>query len=199
MRRNGYIVLLIAAVAWVTVAIVLSTGSLSSAHTSVPPSGPSPACLPSTLTHSAALAGTGVDVSPAPETGTANPYTQISFLGDPVTDIQDVSVEGSRTGYHYGHVYGYYQGDGGSFVPDKPFDDRRARARARARSARPARERRTSFSFRIATPYPTGRDTRLPQRPRRRGQPAELRLGARVAAADARRHLSRPQSRARAT
>src|SRR5690348_12802767 len=104
MRRNRYIVLLVAALAWVVVAIVLGTGSLSGAHTVVPPSGASPACLPATLDPSATLAGTTVHVSPAPETDTANPATQISFAGVPVTDIHDVSVEGSRSGYHHGHV-----------------------------------------------------------------------------------------------
>jgi len=145
--------LLVAAVAWIVVAVVLSSGSLSGAHTPTLPSGASPACLPATLSHSAALAGTTVDVSPAPETDTANPSTQISFLGMPVTDIQDVSVEGSQTGYHYGHVYGYFQGDGGSFVPDKPFDSGE-RVRVRALIGTPGAEHRTSFAFRVATPYP---------------------------------------------
>ncbi len=154
MKRNGLFVLLLAAVAWVVVAIVLGTGSLSGAHSVVLPSGPSPTCLPETLNHSAALSGTAVDVSPAPETGTANPATQISFLGTPVTDIQDISVEGSRTGYHYGHLYGYFQGDGGSFVPDKPFDSGE-RVAVRALVGPSGGERRASFSFHVATPYPT--------------------------------------------
>jgi len=154
MKRTGYIVLSLAAVAWVVVAIVLSTGSLSGAHTVVGPSGPSPTCLPATIEHSAALAGTTVDVSPAPETDTANPAAQISFLGTPVTSIQDVSVEGSSSGYHYGHVYGYFQGDGGSFVPDKPFDPGE-RVVVRALLGPPGAERRVSFTFRVATPYPT--------------------------------------------
>jgi len=154
MKRNGYIVLLVAAVAWVVVAVVLSTGALSGAHTLVTPSGPSPACLPATIAHSAVLPGTSVDVSPEPETDTADTHTQISFLGEPVTDIQDVSVEGSRTGYHYGHVYGYFQGDGGSFVADKPFDSGE-RVVVRVVVGPPGGEHRTSFSFRISTPYPT--------------------------------------------
>jgi Arylsulfotransferase (ASST) len=154
MRRNRYIILLVAGVAWVVVAIVLGTGSPSGARTVVPPSGPSPACLPASIAHSAALAGTSVDVSPAPDTDTANPRTQISFLGTPVTGIRDVSVEGSRTGYHYGHVYGYFQGDGGSFVPDKPFEAGE-RVLVRALLGPPGAERRTSFGFQIATPYPT--------------------------------------------
>jgi arylsulfotransferase ASST len=154
MKRNGYIVLLVAAVAWVTVAVVLSTGALSGAHTLVTPSGPSPTCLPATLEHSATLPGTSVDVSPAPETDTATPATQISFLGVPVTDIQDVTVEGSRSGYHYGHVYGYFQGDGGSFVPDRRFDTGE-RVVVRAVVGPAGGEHRTSFSFRVSTPYPT--------------------------------------------
>ena len=154
MRRNRYITLLVAAVAWVVVAVVLATGSLSGAHTVVPPSGPSPRCLPAALAPSARLAGTTVDVSPAPQTDTANPHTQISFLGTPVTEVREVSVEGSRTGYHYGHVYGYGQGDGGSFVPDKPFAaGERVLVRALIRAA--GSERTSSFSFAVATPYPT--------------------------------------------
>ena len=155
MRRYGYIVLGVAAAAWIIVAIVLSTGSPSGAHTIVPPSGASPACLPSTLNHSAALAGTSVDVSPEPETDTANPYTQVSFRGLPVTDVHDVAVEGSSTGYHHGHLYGYFQGDGGSFVPEKPFDTGE-RVTVRALVGPPADERRVAYSFRVSTPYPTG-------------------------------------------
>ena len=155
MNRKGLVVLLVAVVAWVVVAVVLSSGTLSGAHTVALPSGASPTCLPATLNHSAALGGTPVDVSPAPDTDTANPRTQISFLGTPVTNIQDVSVEGSRTGYHYGHVYGYFQGDGGSFVPDKPFDAGE-RVVVRALVGPSGEEHRTSFSFRVATPYPTG-------------------------------------------
>jgi Arylsulfotransferase (ASST) len=164
MRRNGYIVLLVAAVAWVTVAIVLGTGALSGAHTVVTPSGVSPTCLPATLAHRATLPGTSVGVSPEPETDTANPRTQISFRGEPVTDIQDVNVEGSRTGYHYGHVYGYFQGDGGSFVPDKPFDAGE-RVVVRAVVGPPGGEHRTSFSFRISTPYPTDGMPEFPNPP----------------------------------
>ena len=80
-----------------------------------------PACLPATLEHSAKLTGVPVDVSPAPGTDTANPHTQISFLGVPVTEIQGVSVVGGRSGHHSGRLHGYSQGNGASFVPDTPF------------------------------------------------------------------------------
>jgi hypothetical protein len=164
MRRNRYIILLVAGVSWVTVAIVLGTGSLSGARTAVPPSGPSPACLPAAVDHSATLAGTTVNVSPAPDTDTASPRTQISFRGTPVTDIQQVSVEGSRTGYHHGHVYGYFQGDGGSFVPEKPFADGE-RVVVHALLGPPGGERRASFSFHVATPYPTAGIAGFPNPP----------------------------------
>jgi hypothetical protein len=154
MRRYGYIVLLLAVAAWIVVAVVLGTGSPSGARTVVPPSGPSPTCLPQSLSHSAALAGTQVDVSPAPETDTANPDTQVSFRGTPVTNIQDVAVEGSRSGYHHGHLYGYFQGDGGSFVSEKPFDSGE-QVSVRAIVGPSGGERRISYSFRVATPYPT--------------------------------------------
>src|SRR5271165_4902323 len=152
MRRNGYIVLLVAAAAWVVVAVVLGTSSPSGAHATVPPSGPSPGCLPQSLEHDATLAG--VDVSPAPGTDTANPATQVSFLGTAVTNIHDVTVEGSRSGYHHGHLYGYFQGDGGSFVPEKPFDAGE-QVKVSALVGLPGGERRVAFSFRVATPYPT--------------------------------------------
>jgi arylsulfotransferase ASST len=164
MRRNGYIVLLVAAVAWVGVAVALGTGATTGAHTIVPPSGPSPECLPRTLNHSAALDGTTVEVSPAPQTDTAGPHTQISFLGTPVSAIQDVSVEGSRSGYHHGHLYGYFQGDGASFVPTKPFDVGE-RVLVRAVLGPPGAERRSSFTFRIADPYPTASIPGFPNPP----------------------------------
>jgi hypothetical protein len=154
MKRNGYIVVAIAAVAWVVVAILLSSGKLSGAHAVLPPSGVSPSCLPATLEQSATLTHTAVAVSPAPETDTANPAAQISFLGEPVADIRDVSVEGSRTDYHYGHLAGYYQGDGASFIPDKPFAAGE-HVIVRALIGAPGSERRVSFGFRVASPYPT--------------------------------------------
>jgi hypothetical protein len=164
MKRNGLLVVLVAAVAWAAVAIVLATGALSGAHTPSLPSGASPSCLPAMLQHSATLEGTSVSVSPAPETDTANPDAQVSFLGVPVTEIQDVSVQGSRSGYHYGHVYGYFQGDGGSFVPDTPFDTGE-RVVVRAVLGAGEAGKRIGFAFRIATPYPTDSIPEFPNPP----------------------------------
>lgn len=124
MRRNGLIVLALAVLAWAVLAVVLGSpnlGLLGSSAT-VTSSDVSPSCLPATLERTSTLPGTNVDVSPEPETSTASPYAQISFLGAPVTEIREVSVVGQRSGHHPGHLHGYSQGDGASFVPDTPFD-----------------------------------------------------------------------------
>jgi hypothetical protein len=163
--KFGLLILPLAGLAWVVVAIVLGTGSFSGAHSVVGPSGPSPKCLPATLEHNATLPGGRVSVSPAPDTDTANPHTQISFLGMPVTNIQDVSVTGSRSGYHYGHVYGYFQGDGGSFVPNSPFKEgERVVVRAVLEGGAGAGQR-IGFSFRVATPFPTENIPEFPNPP----------------------------------
>ena len=47
-----------------------------------------PSCLPASLTASAQLPGTSVDVTPTPGTSHADPRTQISFLGAPAARIQ---------------------------------------------------------------------------------------------------------------
>src|SRR5580658_1948172 len=107
MKRNGLIVALVAFVA-LFAAVALAgcggSGSKSSAR-----SGVSPACLPSTPDHTASLAGTDVDVSPEPETDTANPATQISFLGVAPPQIHVVSVVGEQSGSHAGHLDDYSQ------------------------------------------------------------------------------------------
>jgi hypothetical protein len=114
----------------------------------------SPACLPATLDHSAKLEGLPLDVSPAPETGTANPHTQISFVGVPVASIHGVSVTGERSGSHPGRLAGYSQGDGASFVPDAPFDaGERVTVRATIGPATNAKP--VAFGFRVDTPYST--------------------------------------------
>ncbi len=80
-----------------------------------------PACAPSTLDTSAALAGGAVTVSPEPDSMDASYETQISFLGVPAADISGVVVRGSHSGSHTGRLAGYSQGDGASFLPSKPF------------------------------------------------------------------------------
>ncbi len=80
-----------------------------------------PACQPSALGTSAALAGGAITVTPAPNTLDASYRTQISFLGVPAADISDVRVVGIRSGSHSGRLLAYSQGDGASFLPHKSF------------------------------------------------------------------------------
>jgi Arylsulfotransferase (ASST) len=167
MKRNAYIVL-VAALAWATVAIVLGAGSFSGARPALLLSGVSPTCLPASLDRSASLPGVGIDVSPAPDTDTASPETQISFLGRPASDIRDVSVEGSRSGRHSGHLSSYSQGDGASFVPDKPFQGgERVLVRA---LVGPAEAPQIAYGFRVAVPYPS---TAIPSFPNPPAPPAD--------------------------
>jgi len=156
MRRNGYIVLLVAVLGWIVAAIASGSPSLGifGASAKLAASAVSPSCLPSTLAHSASLAGTDVDVSPEPGTDTANPDTQISFLGAPAANIREVSVVGSESGHHQGHVYGYFQGDGASFVPEKPFDPGEG-VSVRAVIGGGVAGKTVAFGFRVDTPYPT--------------------------------------------
>jgi hypothetical protein len=170
MRRNVLIILGVAALAWVVLAIVLGSPSLRLLSSSGAPGGGAPACLPSTLEHSAALPGTPVDVSPEPGTDTANPRTQISFLGVPASDIRDVSVVGARSGPHAGSLRGYSQGDGASFVPEDPFDagERvavRAVIAARRSGSSGATGKAVAFHFRVDTPYPTAGVSEFPNPP----------------------------------
>ncbi len=78
-------------------------------------------CTPATLNRSAQLPGTSLVVSPLPGSYVASPATQISLLGVPASLLGDIAVKGSQTGSHAGHLRAYSQGDGASFVPEKPF------------------------------------------------------------------------------
>jgi hypothetical protein len=81
----------------------------------------SPSCTPARLNVSAALAGSRVTVSPAPDSRDASVSTQISMLGPPPGALSGVSVNGSLSGAHAGRLAAYSQGDGASFLPAKPF------------------------------------------------------------------------------
>ncbi len=154
MRRNGYIVLLVALLAWVLAALVSGSLDLGLSDGSSPAMAKAaPNCLPTKLEHSAMLAD-GVAVSPEPESDTANPHTQISFLGANAADIGQVTVVGSQSGRHDGHLSGYSQGGGGSFVPDKPFDPGE-RVTVDAVIGAGAAGKQVEFGFHVDTPYPT--------------------------------------------
>ncbi len=142
---------------WVVLAIALDSPSLKLSGGSTAKAGAAPACLPATIDHSAALAGTGVDVSPAPGTGTASPDTQISFLGAPASAIGEVVVKGSRSGRHGGSMRAYSQGDGASFVPSAPF-----RAGEQVSVTARVAGRNVAFGFGVDTPYPTAGVSEFP-------------------------------------
>ncbi len=75
------------------------------------------------LTAGAGVASAAPQVAISPLNGTpdASPYTQISFLGVPVSEISSVSVQGSSTGSHTGKLRAYVSAPGASFVVDHPF------------------------------------------------------------------------------
>lgn len=75
----------------------------------------------SALVTSPAVPKDAVTVSPAPGSATADPATQLSFLGRPASELGTITVVGSRSGPHAGTLRAYSTGDGASFVPDKAF------------------------------------------------------------------------------
>jgi hypothetical protein len=95
-------------------AATLARGATTSAATAA-------MCLSSVLDNNAKLANVPVEVSPAQGSHTADPDTQLSFLGVPAGDIGGVRVVGAQSGSHTGRLEPYSQGDGASFVPARPF------------------------------------------------------------------------------
>ena len=73
------------------------------------------------------LAGCGsakpdiVSVFPIPGDQVASPQTQIAFRGVPISRLKKVVVTGSRSGRHAGRLAADSDGQGGSFLPSKPF------------------------------------------------------------------------------
>lgn len=80
-----------------------------------------PRCVPPHLNISDLLPGTGIQVTPLPDSLDAPNTTQISFLGAPASALSHVSATGTYSRAHPGKLEPYSQGDGASFVPAKPF------------------------------------------------------------------------------
>jgi Arylsulfotransferase (ASST) len=162
---------LVALAALATLGVAACGSSSPRPKSSAPPAhtaSAAPACLPASQNHSARLAGTSVDVSPAPGTAMANPDTQISFLGAAAKEIRSVSVSGSSTGRHSGKLRAYSQGDGASFVPDKPFaagEQVTVHAVIGAGTGT-----KVAFGFHVDTPYPTAD---IPGFPNQTASPAD--------------------------
>ena len=123
-----------------TLGLALAGGDVAAAQSG-------PACAPATLNNSALQAGVAT-VSPLAGSRDATPQTQISFLGVPAGDLSAISVVGSRTGVHSGHLAPYSQGDGASFLPSSPFvAGERVTVRARVRVGRSARTLLDEFAI----------------------------------------------------
>jgi Arylsulfotransferase (ASST) len=149
MRRYLLLILGVLVLAWAVLAIVTGSVTLKKSGSNVSTAS-SPACLPSNLRASARLPGTAVTVSPAPGTVSANPNSQVSFLGASRSQITAVSVRGSESGEHGGQLMSYSQGDGASFHSEKPFEaGEQVTVRATV-AGRPV-----GFNFRVDTPYST--------------------------------------------
>ncbi|MGN6372086.1 MAG: arylsulfotransferase family protein [Solirubrobacteraceae bacterium] len=122
------------------------------AHRSSSSHGAPPAiarCVPAKLNASALLPGTTLTVAPMPGSYVASPHAQISLLGAPAHTLSDITVHGSQTGDHSGHLKAYSQGDGGSFVPSKPFAPAET-VTVRGRQQIGERSVRFSFRFNVA-------------------------------------------------
>ncbi len=157
-------------------------------------SPPHPPACPTTLDHSAKLAGLPVDVSPAPETGTANPHTQISFMGVPAINIHGVSVAGERSGPHPGRLARLLAGRRRELRARRSLRGRRACDRPR--HDRPPPERQAGdVRFSRRHPLPDRGRTPLPQPAGAARRLPELRHAARSTGADPQRHRRRPRSR----
>jgi hypothetical protein len=133
--------------------------TVPTAHASSAASTAAPNCLPASYDRSAALPGLSVDVSPTPGSDTADPATQISFLGVPAAQVASVAVVGSRSGTHAGNLEAYSQGDGASFVPSTPFVPGEQVTVHATVGGKPA-----SFSFGIDEPYSTTSSRQFPNR-----------------------------------
>ncbi|MFL5885103.1 MAG: arylsulfotransferase family protein, partial [Thermoleophilaceae bacterium] len=62
-----------------------------------------------------------VAVYPTQGTPVASPTSQVSFRGASVSDLGQVTVDGSKTGHHDGTLKAHSDGNGASFVPATPF------------------------------------------------------------------------------
>ena len=97
-------------------AAALALGVVSLAVAWPASAGTSPTGAPPASTHPAP-----VSVFPIPGSEVVAPGAQIAFRGISPYGLGSVTVSGSATGSHSGAIKGDSDGNGASFVPDKPF------------------------------------------------------------------------------
>ncbi len=105
--------------------------------------------LAALLLAASAQATPAVAISPLNGTPDASPESQISFLGVPASEINDVYVVGSESGVHAGRLEPYVSAPGASFVPTHPFTQGE-RVSAIALVGTPGHAERMSTTFTIA-------------------------------------------------
>jgi hypothetical protein len=79
------------------------------------------AALAFALASAASGEGAQVHAFPLAGSATARPETQVSFRGAAASALGAVTVTGSRSGAHTGRLVAHSDGQGASFVPDKPY------------------------------------------------------------------------------
>jgi hypothetical protein len=143
--------------AGVTVVIALAAAACSAA-------GAARSALPSPRPAAIRASGT-VSVFPSPGTPTASPKMTISFRGATPAELDAISVSGSKSGKHTGHVVAHSDGRGASFVPDAAFTegenvtiDTPLAVRGGLHGTSDSRSR---------SPRPASRPTKIPRRPTR--------------------------------
>ncbi|HEY2141478.1 MAG TPA: arylsulfotransferase family protein [Solirubrobacteraceae bacterium] len=117
---------------------------------------------------SAASAAT-VTISPLAGSSAAMPGTQISFLGASAKSLGAITVVGSVSGKHSGHLRSYSSATGASFIPNKPFAAGE-RVTVHARLSVSKRTRSVSTNFTVAQ-VGTVPATEFPSAP---GTPADI-------------------------
>ncbi len=68
-----------------------------------------------------ARAATPVSVFPSPGSRVATEKTQITFRGVPIAQLGHITVKGHLSGTHSGRLRADSDGQGGSFIPNRPF------------------------------------------------------------------------------
>jgi hypothetical protein len=102
----------------------------------------------------AARARPEISVFPSARTLAASPTTTITFRGADPDELGDVEVSGSQSGRHSGRLQAQADGEGATFVPDRPFAAGESVTVSTGRRIAGVNDTRTSFT--IARP-PGGR------------------------------------------